>query len=130
MIEYRYRYVDSIQSCDGVTLSLLRYAVVRNTSKGAWVTRQPYMPWMNLDEMPKSSLRFVLDGSGKRYCHETRRQAWSAFKHRKYRQAAIAKLQANRAKWALQAAENIGDLPDFNSLSVNIPEVSEFYVDD
>lgn len=130
MTEYRYRYVDVIHDPEGVTVCLRKYAVVRKTPKGAWVTRRAYMPWMKLDEMPKSSLRFVLDGPGKRYCHDTLQHTWSAFKHRKIRQLDIAELQAKRAKWALRAIKELDDAPDSEWSHVKDPEVCEVYTTD
>jgi len=66
---YRYRYTASIASDGGLQVYCEHYPVIRRTKAGAWI-----------DDVGRS--RFVLDGDGKRFAHETREMALRSFHRR------------------------------------------------
>lgn len=76
MNNVRYRFDYAVHD-DGFHVYLTEYKVVKKTNKGAFVNKAAiglYFP---------EGTRFVLDGRGKRYCHETKELAWSYFINRK-----------------------------------------------
>lgn len=108
MTEVRYRYQDGSLA---PSVWLAQYQVLRRTDKGAWIRVQSY-------EDPREE-RFVLDGPGKRFAHETREQAAAyylarkkssalKFEHRLRRQQAFAQ----HVEEMMKAGRPIDDHPD------------------
>lgn len=71
----RYRYVDVVTE-DGVILDLLTFRELKKTPAGAWV--QGFYGGHDIGRK-----RFVLDGTGRRHCHQSKELAWESYKHRK-----------------------------------------------
>lgn len=82
--ELRYRYSCAFDG-DDLTVFLTAFRVVRRTPKGAWI-----------DDCGLK--RFVLDGAGKRFAHQTREDALHSFMRRSvWRQRHAARsLEAGR----------------------------------
>jgi len=105
----RYRIEDPYLD-DGLP-TLVTYYVVRKTPSGAWIvprfaitgfnasTGKP-VQWDELtrDELKREFARFVLDGDGKRYAHETEEMARYSYMKRKQRQIAHAQRSIRRAE--------------------------------
>lgn len=100
----RYRYRDAIGP-SGATIEIDEFIEVRKTPRGAWV-QETYIGF-NVGR-----LRFVLDGCGKRLCHQTKEQAWASFAARKRAQLRRAKFDAQRAQWAVDMVNELGAAPD------------------
>ena len=92
----RYRYQECVDG-NGLHIQLTRFNEVKLTPKGAWVTEANWF----------SEPRFVLNGTGKRYCHETKEMAWYAFKKRKTSHVRHLTHALNLAKSALDAIKDI-----------------------
>ena len=106
----RYRVEDPYD--DNGTPMLVVYYVVRKTEKGAWIAPRwavsgfdastgKGIPWDTLkrDELRREGARYVLDGDGKRYAHETEEWARYSYKRRK-------QMQIRHAERAIERAEN------------------------
>lgn len=100
----RYRYRDAIGP-RGATIELDEYVEIRKTPCGAWV-QETYLGHVVGRE------RFVLDGPGKRLCHQTKEMAWQSFAARKSTQLRLAKAAMQRAEWSLGLIGEIGAAPD------------------
>lgn len=89
MPDYRYRYHDEVTWEDyklpEAIISLKRYEVTKTTPAGAWIDNY-------------GTKKFVLNGSGKRFAHETPSWAWESFVARKNK-------QHHHAKVALESVE-------------------------
>ena len=74
------------------------FGVIKNTPKGCWVV--PF--WVNPNNQSEIDKykKFVLTGSGKRFCYPTRKEAENAFYFRKHRQILILKRQLKLAEEA------------------------------
>lgn len=99
---YRYRYVESVVCEGSISINLIEFVEVSKTPKGAWVKE---FKWYD-------KTIFVLDGSGKRYCHITKELAWQAFIMRKRSHLRHAKNSAERAQYALNVALKFDGTPD------------------
>lgn len=117
----RYRLVDPYRDNGEPTLEY--WYVVKKTPTGAWVAQawslsrhtksvewpaklrcaQTSLEWMHLgrDELVRRGAKFVLDGDGKRYAHETIEWARYSYKKRKQWQIRYAQRSMDRAKNAL-----------------------------
>lgn len=115
----RYRYVDLITE-EGVELYLEEYTEIKKTPCGAWVQ----MFYMGHGIHQK---RFVLDGPGRRLCHQTKEQAWESFKLRKKWQASRAQTQLDRAKYAIEQIAKLESAPQ-ESLVLGKPDFWHSYV--
>lgn len=113
----RYRYEDYV-TYEGVRLELKTISVTKKTPKGAWIQNHRW-----------ERRRFVLDGTGKRYAHETKELAWDAYRHRKESQLRRANDAMERAKYALRRIELLGVAPN-ESLNIGKPEYWSNYVFD
>lgn len=102
---FRYRYQDNVTP-EGVEITLLRFIEVKKTPAGAWVEQYWGPGWY------RGKKFFVLDGSGKRRCHQTKEQAWASFRIRKQRQKFHAEVTAKKAAYALKQIERLGFAPD------------------
>ncbi|WP_351122682.1 hypothetical protein [Shewanella sp. T24-MNA-CIBAN-0130] len=105
----RYRYADYVTE-DGVLLQLEVFDEVRQTPKGAWVMRDRW-----------SKKRFVLNGSGKRHCHQTKELAWEAYHKRKLTQRRLAEQALEKAEYALEQIA-LMDSPPEESAILGKPE--------
>jgi hypothetical protein len=123
MITLRYRYLDVITE-EGVELFLEEYAEVKKTPRGAWVK-----PFYEGNIIPCEKSRFVLDGSGRRKCHQTKEMAWDEFKIRKRNQKQLAASSLARAEYAIEQIEKLGSAPD-SSLVLGKPKFWHNYVFD
>ena len=89
MCQYRYRYHEDVtwyEERDPVAIiSLISYKVTKITPQGAWIDNY-------------GTKKFVLNGRGKRFAHETPFWAWESFVARKHK-------QHHHAKRALQSVE-------------------------
>lgn len=113
----RYRYEDYV-TASGVRLELKTVRVTKKTPKGAWIQNNQW-----------ERRRFVLDGAGKRYAHETKELAWDAYRHRKESQFRRANDTVARATYALEQIELLGCAPE-TSLNLGKPEYWGNYVFD
>lgn len=114
----RYRYSDCVTE-EGVMLALDVFNEVKPTPQGAWVV---HAQW-------HSKKRFVLNGSGKRYCHQTKELAWGAYQHRKLSQRKLAKDALAKAEYALEQIA-LMDSPPVESQVLGQPEYWSNYVFD
>lgn len=117
----RYRYVDLVTE-EGVELYIEEYVEIKKTPKGAWVRRA-------YSGGTVGKKRFVLDGSGRRLCHQTKEQAWESFKLRKKWQASRAQAQLDRAKYAIEQIANFENAPAESSV-LGKPDFWHSYVFD
>ena len=115
----RYRYVDLI-TAEGVELYIEEWTEIKKTPKGAWVQRF----YMGHGIGKK---RFVLDGLGRRLCHQTKEQAWESFKLRKKWQASRAQAQLDRAKYAIEQTAKLESAPQ-ESLVLGKPDFWHSYI--
>tara|TARA_R110000782_G_scaffold261206_1_gene352735 strand:+ start:1512 stop:1835 length:324 start_codon:yes stop_codon:yes gene_type:complete len=104
---------------DGMKFILLEYREVRKTDQGCWVARYHY----------SDKLKFVLDGSGKRFCHETKEMAWDSYKRRKEAQHRISKHQLNIATFALSKIKDMTEAP-LKTINIGVPSFIDNYVFD
>lgn len=101
---FRWRYVDSFDEEGEYEVAVLRCIEIRKTSKGAWCKQAyGYRKWGDASDSPlrwavTGKEFFVLDGTGRRRYHQTLKDAWRSYGHRK-----IA--QGQRARAALAASE-------------------------
>ncbi|UAL42164.1 hypothetical protein K8B83_14910 [Shewanella inventionis] len=114
----RYRYSDFVTE-DGVKLLLEVFNEVKQTPKGAWVEHSKWY----------SKKRFVLNGGGKRYCHQTKQQAWNAYRRRKLSQRRLAADALAKAEYALEQIA-LMDSPPEESKILGKPEYWFNYVFD
>lgn len=117
----RYRYVDLVTE-EGVELYIEEWEEIKKTPCGAWVS-QTYMG------SPVGKKRFVLDGPGRRLCHQTNEQAWESFKLRKRWQASRAQTQLDRARYAIEQIANFDKAPD-ESMVLGKPDFWHSYTFD
>lgn len=112
----RYRVEDPYH--DDGTPELVTYYVVRKTEAGAWIAGRwavsgfdastgRGVPWDTLtrDQLRMEGARFVLDGDGKRYAHETVEWARYSYKRRKQMQIRHAHRAISRAQNGLHWLE-------------------------
>lgn len=106
--------------------TLVEWYVVRKTPAGAWVAprwavyRNPVMSaqgsyaWQHLtrDELKERCCRYVLDGDGKRFAHETVEWARYSYKRRKQMQISHAHRAIERAKNGLHWLETGRSMQD------------------
>jgi hypothetical protein len=107
---------------EGVELYIEEWTELKKTPRGAWVQRF----YMGCSTGKK---RFVLDGSGRRLCHQNKEQAWGSFKLRKKWQASRAQSQLDRAKYAIEQIANFKSAPT-GSLVLGKPDFWRSYVFD
>lgn len=93
-----YREENARWSNDRLAISVIEFRIVRRTPKGAWIT-----PKWNHDDT--RFLKFVLDGTGKRYAYPTRELARESFIARKRREILKTAAQHDRAIRYLALAE-------------------------
>jgi hypothetical protein len=98
----RYRYADYVTE-DGVQLQLEVFNEAKQTPKGAWVVQG--LRWY-------SKKRFVLNGEGKRYCHQTKELAWNAYQKRKLAQWRLAADSLAKAEYALEQIALMDSAPE------------------
>lgn len=110
MNEFRYRY-DSAITYDGILIELRLFKVVKKTPAGAWCQ-------MFYDGYLYGKKFFVLDGNGKRKCHETKEMAWNSFKIRKRRYKERLELRLAETKLVLK------------NIDIDTPEDSVIIKDD
>jgi hypothetical protein len=91
--EWRYRLYDSRQT-RGPTVHLSVFPVVKRTANGAWIDIY-------------GDRKFVLDGPGKRFAHETFELALQSYEARKERQVRILAAQLEDAEKALAMAKQL-----------------------
>ena len=96
--EIYYREMNAQWAEDLLAISCVQFRVVRRTKKGCWIT-----PSWNDD--PTRFLKFVLDGSGKRYAYSTRELARESFIRRKQMEIRKCAAQGERAKRYLELAK-------------------------
>lgn len=116
----RYRYSDNVTE-KGIEITLEQYVEVKKTPRGAWVERYFGEGWW------RGEKRFVLDGHGRRHCHQSKEQAWESFRIRKQRQHSHAKLSLERAELALEHIEKLGAAPE-QTVSLGKPNVFGYYL--
>jgi hypothetical protein len=117
----RYRVADPYS--DKEPPVLVTYYVVRKTPSGAWIAGRwavsgfdastgKGVPWETLtrDQLRVEGARFVLDGDGKRYAHETVEWARYSYGRRKLSQIRRAKAAIERAEKGLHWLRT-GELP-------------------
>lgn len=119
----RYRYRDIVTE-EGVELFLEEWAEVKRTPCGAWVK-----PFYNGEVSEYSKQRFVLDGDGRRLCHQTKAMAWDAYKDRKENQKRMAEDSLAKAVYALEKIKELGDAPE-NTMVLGTPNYWHRYVFD
>jgi hypothetical protein len=112
----RYRYTEIIGE-EGITLFLIEFKENKKTKCGAWVTERKW-------EMGKK--RFVLDGIGKRYCHETKEMAFDSYKMRKKSQLRYAQNALDIATFMINETANLTKAPE-QSISLGCPDFWEGY---
>lgn len=117
----RYRYVDLVTE-EGVELYIEEWKEIKKTPRGAWVQR-----FFMGHAMGKK--RFVLDGDGRRLCHQTKELAWQSFKIRKKWQASRAISQLERANYAIEQIKKFDRAPD-ESQVLGKPDFWHSYVFD
>ncbi len=97
--------------------------VVRKTPQGAWIAPRyavtgldastgKQVQWHTLkrDQLRIEGARYVLDGDGKRFAHETIEQARYSYRRRKQMQIRFAQRSIRRARHGLQWLET-GNVP-------------------
>lgn len=77
-----------------IAIYMWRYPVLKRTPKGAWIE-------------PDGERRFVLDGPGKRWAHETRALALESLKLRMRRRLAILATQLEDTELAIYGLANM-----------------------
>jgi hypothetical protein len=115
----RYRYVDLVTE-EGVELYIEEWVEIKKTPRGAWV--QLFYMGHSIGKK-----RFVLDGYGRRLCHQTKEQAWESFKLRKKWQASRAQASFDRAKYTIEQIANFDKAPQDN-LVLGKPDFWHSYV--
>lgn len=71
--------------------------------------------------------RFVLNGCGKRLCHETKEMAWDSFCMRKKAQFRLSLASMERAEFALLKISGMNEIPK-ESLNLGKPEFWQKYI--
>ena len=117
----RYRYVDLVTE-EGIELYIEEWAELKKTPRGAWVQRL-YMGHRSGKQY------FVLDGPGRRRCHQTKELAWESFKLRKKWQASRARASLDRAAYALEKIEELQDAPR-ETMTIGKPDFWHSYIFD
>ena len=112
----RYRYEEHMTE-EGVKLTLREFAEIKKTKCGAWVLEKCWWPGRK---------RFVLDGVGKRYCHENKNIAYDSYKIRKKLQARHAQNALDIASFMLIETANIKEAPEC-TINLGQPEFWEAY---
>jgi hypothetical protein len=113
----RYRYQEGIRE-SGVFIQLIKFNEIKLTPKGAWVIQNHCF-----------KKRFVLNGTGKRFCHETKEMAWFAFKMRKISHVKHLINSLNLAKHALDTVTDI-DKPYEDTTNIGQPEFFKQFIFD
>ena len=70
--------------------------------------------------------RFVLDGIGKRYCHETKEMAFDSYKMRKKSQLRYAQNAIDIATFMIKETANLKEAPE-QSINLGCPDFYEGY---
>jgi hypothetical protein len=96
----RYRYEEYLWE-RGVRLVLRQFKEIKKTPCGAWVNDSLY-----------TKKRFVLDGSGKRYCHETKELAFHSYKRRKMLQAQHAQKSLEMSRFMMEETNKLDVAPE------------------
>lgn len=117
----RYRYVDVVTE-DGVILDLLTFRELKKTPAGAWV--QGFYGGHYIGRK-----RFVLDGTGRRHCHQSKEIAWESYKHRKRMQRTKAIDSLNKSDFALEQINLISSPPP-ESVNLGKPDYWHNYIFD
>jgi hypothetical protein len=112
----RYRYQESITD-NGIMLILSEFIETKNTKCGAWVVEKNWAT---------GKKRFVLDGVGKRYCHETKEMAFDSYKMRKKSQLRYAQNALDIATFAINETANLKEAPN-KSVNLGKPDFFEAY---
>jgi hypothetical protein len=112
----RYRYEEYITE-DGVMLMLRCFTETKKTKCGSWVVERCNWP---------GKRRFVLDGIGKRYCHETQGMAFDSYKMRKKSQLRYAQNALDIATFMIKETANLKEAPE-QSINLGCPEFWEGY---
>jgi hypothetical protein len=112
----RYRYSELI-GVEGVTLFLIEFKETKKTKCGAWVVEKNWVI---------GKKRFVLDGAGKRYCHETKEMAFDSYKMRKKSQLRYAQNALDIASFMINETANLKEAPK-QSVELGRPEFWEGY---
>jgi hypothetical protein len=115
----RYRYQESITE-EGIKLILSEFIETKNTKCGAWVVEKNWAI---------GKKRFVLDGVGKRYCHETKEMAFDSYKMRKKSQLRYAQNALDIATFMIEQANKLKDAPQ-SHLILDVPEFWHSYTFD
>ena len=84
MSDFKYRYTEHVEK-DGIHLRVNKFKVIKKTKRGSWVIG--IYELFNGEWVEYGKKRFVLDGSGKRYCYDTLELAMNSFMKRKEYQA-------------------------------------------
>ena len=100
-MDLRYRYQEALSE-DGIHIHLIEFVEVKKTTKGCWVSERNW-------RFDKD--KFVLDGTGKRHCHQTKDMAWDAFILRKKAHVRHARNSLDIAQFALDTAVKLGEAP-------------------
>ena len=104
----RYRFADNVTE-EGVELTLEVFSEIKETKCGAWVRRK-------YKGSTFGNKRFVLNGHGRRHCHQTKDMAWDAYKTRKRNQSRLAKDALAKAEFALSQIELLNEAPHESKL--------------
>ena len=108
MGELKYRYTEHIEE-DGIHLHVNMFKVVKKTKCGSWVI-QIYKNPFSGEWLETGRKRFVLDGSGKRYCYDTLDLAMDSFMKRKEYQARCCRNTLEIADFILENKDKISNL--------------------
>ena len=100
----RYRYAELICE-EGIALYLIEFTETKKTKCGAWVVEKKWS---------EGKKRFVLDGIGKRYCHETKEMAFDSYKMRKKSQLRYAQNAIDIASFMIEQTSKLKDAPESN----------------
>ena len=123
----RYRYVDP-WTTDGTPV-LREFYEVRKTPSGAWVVPNYCRMVKPLEERSVQELRdewgarFVLDGDGRRYAHETEAWARHSYAMRKHAQIRHAKAALSHAQTMLHWLDT-GELPQPEVLCFDLRDLT------
>ena len=115
----RYRYQEIISE-EGVELFLSEFIETKKTKCGAWVAEKNW---------PTGKKRFVLDGIGKRYCHQTKEMAFHSYKIRKKSQLRHAQNALDIASFMIEQTNKLKDAPQ-SRLILDVPEFWRNYTFD
>ena len=112
----RYRYEEQIYD-SGVKLNLREFNELKKTKCGSWVIEACWWP---------GKKRFVLDGIGKRYCHETKEMAFDSYIMRKKSQLRHAQNALDISKFMIAETEKLTEAPN-ETIDLGRPKFWENY---